>query len=752
LILLIVSAFQIRCLFDNEVFHDGGVHFIDGDSSYHMRRVDLCLKDYPRIPAFDSYMGYPEGALCPWPPLYDLLAASVIKGLLAVTGRGLSEAARFAAYFNPVLGSLILLPVYFFTRKLFSSAAGLAACAVLAVLSGHIHYARLGNFDHHEALSFFSFLFMAAVTGLTWPPGDADAASRRRMIFAVLAGLFIAAAILTWTGCIFFAALAEIYFLYLLIFSGRKDGRALLPAIMVLHAVWMIATLPFAATSPWSASQPFSLIMLSWFHVALPAAALLYFFYLFLIGRSEGMARRRVITRRLVLYLALPLLFAAGACLLLPPLREALQNAFVWFSKSSAFMSRVPESQPLFFQRGRFTTVIASARLSYFFYLSPPILVWILCTRLKEKIRDPILFFVFWTVALTAVTLIQKRFFNCLALNIAVMAGFALTASHALLRKRIGAVKSLAALIILSVLLLRPSIQTFLPRIWGHDDLIWKLRGGGMAPEFYRSLEAACLWLRENTPTTSFYDAPVEKPEYGIFANWSWGHSLVYVARRPSVANNFGDYVNPEGFMDSIRFGGLLEEEEAVAMLQKYGAPYVITTVNMVPCVDGARAQNALRHMAHRLHWVNGSALPVPLMGGRYSVTPEPLRHFRLLYETGDAGECLGLKTAMVKVFERVPGARLSIRSEPWEEVSLALPLETNQGGRFVYRAAARGDKEGRSEIIVPYATQRVAGRTNAAGLYEITSADRRAELAVSESDVLEGNKLHADLTAGPAD
>ena len=745
LIVLVLLAFQVRCLFDNEVFYDGGVHFLDGDSCYHMRRVDFCLRDFPRLPGFDAYMGYPDGALCPWPPLFDLIAASVFKALLFLTNRAVEEAPRLAVYFNPVLGSLALIPLYLFTRRVFSPAAGLIACAVLAVLSGHIHYSRLGNFDHHEALSFFALLFMTALAYLTFPVQGKEPSARSKGIAGFLGGIFIASAILTWTGCLLFAAIGEIYLLILLL-TDKEDRRAsLLPCILLLHAVWFLFTLPFAARSGWNGEQPFSIIMLSWFHAIVPAAGFFYYLYLLLIERYR-LKKKHPVLLGLTFYFLFPVIIFA-LLLFLTDFREAVRSSTIWLQKTSAFMSRVPESQPLFYQRAIFTTGIANARLSFFLYLSPFLLIGMIRTSLREGLLRFRILFMIWTVGMIAITLLQKRFFNCLAINIAILAGFGLVASyHLLKRTKIGKKGGFLMLFFLTLALLWPSFNTFLPKLSGDKEAIWKLKGSGMASDFSRSMEAAYVWIRENTPPTRYYYNPTTTPEYGVFANWSWGHQIAYISQRPSVVNNFGDYVNPDGFADSFRFGTILEEEEAIKILRKYRSPYTITTVNLVPCVDGARAQNAFRHMYHRLHLADGSGAPVPLMEGKYTFSPEPLKHFRLLFEAGKGKECLGRIPAMVKIFQHVPGARVTVSSSPWEEVTVSSDIKTNTGRKFAYLTKVITDKEGNGEVTLPYATQTIPHRTNATAPYLFISAGGEASLEVTERDVLEGKNLHVAI------
>jgi asparagine N-glycosylation enzyme membrane subunit Stt3 len=44
------------------------------------------------------------------------------------------------------------------------------------------------------------------------------------------------------------------------------------------------------------------------------------------------------------------------------------------------------------------------------------------------------------------------------------------------------------------------------------------------------------------------------EPEYGVLALWTHGHLIEYVARRPSIANNFGDDLGETNFLASYRY------------------------------------------------------------------------------------------------------------------------------------------------------------------------------------------------------
>jgi dolichyl-diphosphooligosaccharide--protein glycosyltransferase len=46
-------------------------------------------------------------------------------------------------------------------------------------------------------------------------------------------------------------------------------------------------------------------------------------------------------------------------------------------------------------------------------------------------------------------------------------------------------------------------------------------------------------WLKDNTPVTSYYQDPVQTPEYGVLSWWDFGNWIIYRSQRPVVTNNF---------------------------------------------------------------------------------------------------------------------------------------------------------------------------------------------------------------------
>jgi len=93
----------------------------------------------------------------------------------------------------------------------------------------------------------------------------------------------------------------------------------------------------------------------------------------------------------------------------------------------------------------------------------------------------------------------------------------------------------------------------------------------------------ALNWLKENTPQTSHYFSPHLKPEYSILSWWDYGNWIVFVSKRPVVANNF-----QVGADDSAKFFVTSDEKTAYEIAKKRGVKYVVTDEEMGLKLEGS--------------------------------------------------------------------------------------------------------------------------------------------------------------------
>ena len=260
-------AFAARLLYWNNVFQDGQVLFFADDGHYHMRRIQLIIAHFPRAPMFDSYVNYPEGAYCIWPPLFDFGVA--LLALMAGLGHPSVRLIEVLAVFvPPALGALTLLPVFLIARSLAGPVAGILAAFMLALMPGHVIYSIVGRVDHHVAEA----LLLACAWWFFSSAFSAQAGASVKCF--LLAGLFLGALFLTQSASAVYAAPLFLCVVAQCLACPDADSvsrKARHAGLAFALAALMV--LPFAASAPVRSSADTPFLGLSWFHAAILAGA-----------------------------------------------------------------------------------------------------------------------------------------------------------------------------------------------------------------------------------------------------------------------------------------------------------------------------------------------------------------------------------------------------------------------------------------------------------------------------------------------
>jgi dolichyl-diphosphooligosaccharide--protein glycosyltransferase len=236
--------------------------------------------------------------------------------------------------------------------------------------------------------------------------------------------------------------------------------------------------------------------------------------------------------------------------------------------------------------------------------------------------------------------------------------------------------------------------------------------------------------MRLKTPPTAGWLDPEERPEYGVMASWSLGHVIEYVARRPTITDNFGDDIGEENFALAQRYFASAEDE-AIAILERLGARYVVAQARR-GFLEGDPDERSvylalqLRDGSEREAGEAGEALPA-------------LTRHRLLYESRPLVRGGPEEPALFKVFERVAGATIHGRAAPGSEVRASVALRTNRERELRFATRARADAAGAYALRVPYATHGGPGSVEVADHYRLECGVQSAALAVEERAVAEG-------------
>ncbi|NOZ20190.1 MAG: hypothetical protein GXP25_03785 [Planctomycetes bacterium] len=766
----IVGLALLTRIWDWGRFFQGG-HFLPccPDSYYHMRRIFLIQSHFPWVPHFDSYIAYPYGAEVFWPPLFDwgIACLAMAFGLGAPSAHATEVIAGF---FSPVVGTLILLPLFLFARRLWGHWQACAAALLYALLPGCIAYATVGRVDHHILVAFFGFSFIAAL------------ALGEGLPSAVLAGVLLGCGFLTLPECLVFVFILLIYlFVSCLLTPGAL--RPLKRSAVAL-AVCLFMILPFSMHSSWTAKGGAAYPGLSYCHILVMSLALVAVAAMQQLGRRLTGGRRSL---GIVGVLAAFLLASGGAAVFLPGVAGALRLYSAHLGHANRWLATVLEDQPLFLFRWKWRPELPELLFSRAIYLLPIGLLLVFVRLRKKDDREPFLLFLVLAICLSVLTLWKQRFFVHFGIVFSILLAHLLFAAWGVGRGIVGKGKrrafGLGFSAVACFLFLPVLSHYFAPQLLASVRKTEKSgtaesRGGigdlfgvsasyaGFAPRYApldRAWYEAFLWMRNHTPQTSDYDNPMKRPEYGVLAHWTLGHYIEYVARRPVLANPNGtDLGHPQLFFDALGFYLLPDAQAAYDILDHYGVRYVVTLPPLGYLKDYAymvevpeeeflvkkasterrtvRSRFYYRMMGTRLHDACGTGYA--LAGGSGMVAP--LRRFRLVYVSPKVERpsyCPPMPD--LKIFEYVKGAALCGAAAPGQRISLRLLVKANSGVVFKYCDDATADASGRFSFRVPYPTQDGPYGTGAVGPYALSFGGMQTKTVnVSEDDVLAGREI----------
>jgi asparagine N-glycosylation enzyme membrane subunit Stt3 len=727
---LVVRLLPWQTVFDGG--QTGGasrVVFFGMDAWYHMRRLQMALfsgNGWP--PSFDPYVNFPHGAQPIWPPLFDALLAGVVWPIHVIGDWSTVEGA--AAVVPAVIGASCVVAIYRVGLRLFDPTVALVSGVGLAVLPGHFWYSQVGFVDHHAAIALMSTLLLAVGTRFVGPFADSPVRWRGAAALGALSGL----SLLLWPGMLLHVGIVGVGFGFAWLASLEREA-ALRGALFLglASTLALLLTGPAGWSAAWPGAERFSPVVISFFQPWLFASlGLLAAVAAFVFGRAESSAARANRTGQ-VAVLGLGLL--VGSAFLFPDLLSGVGDAWRWLAKDEVFQGGVGESQPLFSSKiglgeTGLDVSIAEARLSRFVYLLPLALL-ALARHARARRRPDLWLLLWWTIALAAVTLMQRRFFNSLSPAFVLVVGWSVVTLFrslwrslpaAISRRPLARSAGWVALSLACVWLLQPSLATYRlaaanwMRVVRGDPVVIQRSQAST-----RTLLDAAEWLRDNTRPT---DAPLDPnaaPEYGVLSHWGFGHLLKYVAQRPTVVGNFGDDVG-EANLRKVTAYLASPEPDAVRILDDVRARYVLVeTLGAVP-----PARLTRRSMRERL-----------------SVDDSPgWRHHRLLYESPIDAVRQEIGRSEFRIFERVAGARVVGRAAPGAVVRALLDYESNRGRRGRYEHAVEADALGRYEIVLPYATRGAPPGVDSAPAYRILSGGRAERLAVDEGAVQSGETL----------
>ncbi len=706
LIFILLIGFALRFFPELGKKIENGILFVTPDPFYHARRVEMMLNNFPKLPNFDYYISYPDGAYCIWPPLYDGINVLIIW--ILSFGRPTTAQIEWLCALYPIFyGLIIIVFVYLVGRTLFDEKIGLFASFLSAVFPGLLAWSQLGYNDHHIAEAFSLILIFYALIKAT--------NSYKRALFL---GLSMSFALLTWQGSILFAGL-----IFLLLFLFEKETLSILSFVIV-----MIAIMPFSVNDHYPGGY-FSYRGLSLLHITLLSAAITIFSIKYFIIRNYK------------LYAGLAIMaFLIGSFLLLinPSFRGGLNFIF----KQNPWHKTIIEFQPIYLMTGILVPQRIHEFLGRAYYFWPLMLLiyifnFIRSKRVDGQTRRNHYYFIIFTTFTGIMSFFTLRYTPWFVPFYSLIFAYFIFEVYRFFKNKLPSVKFLGIIVILAILTITFKDIPFL--------VLFQSKESMQIHPFPAQIKA-CLWLRDSTEVTSYYLNPQNRPEYGVMCFWDEGHYIVYLGKRPVTASNFGD--DAPNFNLTNRYFLTENEKEANDILDRLNCRYVhIVPANRIlylaPKYLGLDVKEYLKfyYVKHttyigtlmeptdkaigttimRLFGSNGNSF---YYKGNYY---PPYRHYQLRYNSPE-----------IKIFEYVKGAVVEGYVNKNSSLKLYLPVKIGSFN-FVYTDSITADSTGNFQFVIPYPTDSLNPSY-------IHLGKKKYKVFISDSAVMNGDTIRLKL------
>ncbi len=531
--LIAVAAGILRTVpYLNDVFTPWGTWFIGADPWMQMRLVDSMVANFPKALEYDPYALYPGGAAVGYRPVMIFIIAGLAK-LIGFGHPSPELVDAVGAYLPPVLGTLMVFPVYVLGKAIFKRrAVGIIGAAFIALLPTEtFHRGILGFTDHHILETFLATLTLMFLA-LAWDRG--------KVLYGAFAGASLGLYLLNWHGGLLLAGMLTLAFIacfavnYLVHPAASYWKNPLWKSGVVCFAVAAVIFLPFAP-------QALSPLQFTAATVLMGTAPLL-------AVKGADLIRSRKLY--IGICLAIPLIGAAGVYLFKPEIIE-----FVIFQLRGTFWgfgSTIQEARPY----------SLAASLKHYGLLQ---FIAIAGLVLAFKYRANPLFTI-WTVVILLATIGQRRWDYYSAVNVCLLAAFFFVWLGRYVKEY--ARPFVWGLTVLAVIL------SVLPM-----EITMLRTGPNITPDWY----AACTWLRDHTPDPfdnpdAYYALGVDRePAYGVISWWDYGHWIIRPGHRVPVSSP-----TQQETEQGYRFFVAQSEEEAEKTLNGMKIKYIVIDRDMV--------------------------------------------------------------------------------------------------------------------------------------------------------------------------
>ncbi|MCD1294171.1 oligosaccharyl transferase, archaeosortase A system-associated [Methanocella sp. CWC-04] len=760
---------------------NGQVILPEFDTYYHLRRITYTIEHFPFTNIYDSYVNYPGGYLIGWPPLFDLIAAT----LSLIVGLGSPDrfTIELTSSMLPVaIGLLSLIPLYYLTKDAMGEKAALIAALVMAILPAAVFRTVFGFADHHALEVLVSLtMYVLFIRGVTMARDSGLGFSnlkenRKPVTYAVLAGIAAACMVFTWDGAPIFISIIVIYAFIQYAYDAynKMNPEYLTVSGLITSVTALMIVAPFAATSNMGQQFQITAIYLSWFHILFLLGIAIFFL-------AAGMLFKTMADKKAPWYSAPAIVITAGAAALmfiklaLPQFFSNIEEGLIFLSGGSKVLQTIVEVEPLLSYNGELSFIIPWVYFSTAFILAIlGFIAYLAFTLPDKKVRNVEIFLIVWTLIIIVLGLLQKRFVYLLAVNVAIFSGYMIyvglnlagldnigKAEKSRGKKKMpkageGAIQpALIAVFIISIIVLLPVLNN-------------AITIASTQEQYSKDWNDACTWLRDNTPKTSYtYSADIgTAPEYGVMSWWDYGNFILYRGERPAVSNNF-----QTGIEDSARYFVAGDESYANSIMDKRNCRYVMIDQRMGSPYAGAMygifdnipymadEDPSSYYMFYRMPEPLGSEEVIDGNDKYYDSMyarmfygdgcggfnelggiVDGLEHYRLVYVTSGIDP--------VKIFEYVKGSKITGTAQPGSKVELRLTLEIPGGdtNKKTYYSSAIADSDGQYSFTVPYPTSGYPGVIKAVSKYSIISGASEVLVDVPEDAISEGKVINAGV------
>jgi asparagine N-glycosylation enzyme membrane subunit Stt3 len=665
---IFILALTVRILSGSGYFFadvdPGYRNFEINDSSYHIRRTEMIMDNYPQVPFFDSYHYYPDSPSVPWPAGYDLFLATLAK---PVDWLGGSQLARetFIGLVPCVMDAITVALFLFVFSQFVPFSTALLASFLLSLGTQNVGYSEAGYVDHHYFITFLMALFILGFHFYNKKPN--------RMNAAIL-GTLVGSATYFNVSCIQYALLTLLV-VAAHAFINRKE-KSLLGLPLLVFGFALAASLVASFSTPTGRALKISYDETSLFQFLLIVAVAACYTLASIWIQPASNEKKSIFTNKIILS---AVLLCGCVVLLIVTFKNILEGAK--FLLVGNILNSVQGEEISVRVYWRLWPVIFTWFLLFF-----PFGVWRLIHQRKENPVFVILVLLFLGHGLLS-GLSHFLYVQFLYPWYALTAALGCLVVLNRLKPNWGAYRFL----ILAVFIFQVGYVS-----WA--EILNEKNGEEDARDSIKQTIQALAWLRNNSPQTSHHQFGDGLPEYSVFAHRDYGHQIARIAHRPAVISPFSTTAFVDHMRDYVKATLSKDEDFFIDVMKKYNSKYLILDHRDNTMIDfylgilkddpqknmfAANSESKVFLFRNNLLYFDGEL--------RWKKTPG-VKHLRLVYEVPKKVEVplkgpQGLmqhKFNGFKIFERVEGAKVEARGfKPQERVIFRLPLKNQYQARL---------------------------------------------------------------------